>query len=200
VLTKERILDAALGIVDEVGVDRLRMRDLADQLSVTATAIYYYFEGRDQLVEGLVDYVCATILADVPPTGTPRARLTAMLVSLVDHAAAHPGASSWAITAYARRAPMLALHESMLELLTGEGLSLAQAISVKAALLRYCIGHLVLEQAEPRDSVDVLPVERYPLTIAAQPIIDETDRRRQFSAALDVMLTALVDAAERNTG
>jgi TetR/AcrR family tetracycline transcriptional repressor len=197
VLTRERILDAALEIVDEVGVDRLRMRDLADRLSVTATAIYYYFDGRDQLVEGLVDHVCATILADVPVRETPRVRLTAVLVSLVDHAAAHPGASSWAITAFARRAPMLALHESMLELLAEEGLTLAQAISVKAALLRYCIGHLVLEQAEPRGDVDALSVERDPLTIAAQPIIDETDRRRQFSAALDVMLTALVDAAAR---
>jgi AcrR family transcriptional regulator len=195
VLTREGILDAALEIVDEVGVDRLRMRDLADRLGVTATAIYYYFEGREELVEGLVDHVCARILADVPGDGSPYERLTAMLVSLVDHAGAHPGASSWAITAYARRAPMLALHESMLELIVGSGLTLAQAIFVKAALLRYCIGHLVLEQADPIDDLETLSAELYPRTIRAQPIIDATDRRQQVRTALDAMIPALADAA-----
>jgi AcrR family transcriptional regulator len=198
VLTREGILRAALEIVDDVGVDRLRMRDLAEQLGVTATAIYYYFDGREQLVEGLVDHVCATILADVPNDGTPHERLAAMLVSLVDHAGAHPGASSWTITTYARRAPMLALHESMLELLSIDGLTLGQAIFVKAALLRYCVGHLVLEQADPIDDLETLPAELYPRTIAAQPIIDATDRRQQVRITIAAMIPALVDTARAN--
>src|SRR6266508_4254417 len=48
VLTPDKILDAALELVDATGPDGLTMRRLADRLGVTATAIYHYFDGRDR--------------------------------------------------------------------------------------------------------------------------------------------------------
>ena len=53
-LTRERIVEAGLAIVDEQGHERLTMRGLAQRLGVTATAIYHYVDGRDDLLEAIL--------------------------------------------------------------------------------------------------------------------------------------------------
>ncbi|HEX4776687.1 MAG TPA: TetR family transcriptional regulator, partial [Acidimicrobiia bacterium] len=47
-VTKERIVDEALGIVERDGVDQLSMRKLAAQLGVQPTSIYWHVGGREQ--------------------------------------------------------------------------------------------------------------------------------------------------------
>ncbi len=135
--------------------------------------------------------VDADLVDDLPADGSWMDRVVAMAVSLTDHAGDHANASSWVMTAYARRGPMLRLHETMLEVMTSAGLTLEHAIVIKAAVLRMCIGHLVLERAAPHASAASLSPIDYPLTIAAQPIIDATDRRDQFERTLTATVTAL---------
>src|ERR687887_298325 len=57
-LTRERIIDTALHIVDGQGLSRLTMRRLGDALQVEAMAIYHHLpRGKEELLDGLVAHV-----------------------------------------------------------------------------------------------------------------------------------------------
>ena len=60
-LSRERVLETALKIADQGGLESLTMRRLGQELGVEGMAIYYYFASKDQIVDGLVDLVFAEI-------------------------------------------------------------------------------------------------------------------------------------------
>src|SRR5687767_9039087 len=56
-LTRERILAAALQLVNEHGVNHLTMRRLATTLNVDPMSIYHYLPGKSAVIAGLVEIV-----------------------------------------------------------------------------------------------------------------------------------------------
>jgi AcrR family transcriptional regulator len=53
-LVEQAILDAARDLLASGGQDGLSMRQVADQVGVSATAIYHYFDGKQDLVNRVV--------------------------------------------------------------------------------------------------------------------------------------------------
>ncbi len=62
-LTKDRAIQAAIKIADAGGIEELSMRKLGRELGVEAMALYHHFANKNQLIEGMVDYVHAEIEA-----------------------------------------------------------------------------------------------------------------------------------------
>jgi TetR/AcrR family transcriptional regulator, tetracycline repressor protein len=62
-MSKERVVDAALALIDAQGVDGFSMRGLAEALGVYPTAIYWYVENRNALLAAVVGHA----LRDVAP-------------------------------------------------------------------------------------------------------------------------------------
>src|SRR5438270_8982554 len=60
-LTREVILTAAIEFVDEFGLSALTMRALGRHLGVEAMALYRYVNGREDLLEGVVDRLVAEL-------------------------------------------------------------------------------------------------------------------------------------------
>ena len=58
-LSRERVLQTAMRLADEGGLESLTMRRLGQELGVEAMAMYHYFANRDQIVDGIVDLVFA---------------------------------------------------------------------------------------------------------------------------------------------
>jgi TetR/AcrR family transcriptional regulator, tetracycline repressor protein len=56
-LTRERILEAALDLVDLEGVEALTMRRLGRALGVEAMSLYSYVDSKDDLIEGVIEQV-----------------------------------------------------------------------------------------------------------------------------------------------
>jgi AcrR family transcriptional regulator len=54
-LSKERVLQAALALADEEGIEALSMRRLADELGVKAMSLYNHVANKDDLLDGIVD-------------------------------------------------------------------------------------------------------------------------------------------------
>jgi TetR/AcrR family tetracycline transcriptional repressor len=59
VLTREGIVRTALELLDEVGLEGLTMRHLAERLGVQAGALYRHIRDKDQLLDLLADAICA---------------------------------------------------------------------------------------------------------------------------------------------
>jgi AcrR family transcriptional regulator len=60
-LTRERVLDTAVALADEGGIESLSMRKLAQALDVVPMALYRHVANKDELLDGLVDVVIGEI-------------------------------------------------------------------------------------------------------------------------------------------
>ena len=69
-LTRERVVTAALDLLDEVGLDGLTMRRLAGALDVQNGATYWHFANKQALLEEMADALLAGI-PDELPAGLP---------------------------------------------------------------------------------------------------------------------------------
>ena len=61
--TRSAIVDAAMGLFEEVGYDATTMRAIAERAGVSVGNAYYYFASKEQLVQGFYDRAAAQHLA-----------------------------------------------------------------------------------------------------------------------------------------
>ena len=67
-LNRERVLQAAVTLADEIGIDALSMRRLAQELGVVPMALYKHVENKEALLDGMVEVIVSEI--DPPVTDT----------------------------------------------------------------------------------------------------------------------------------
>jgi AcrR family transcriptional regulator len=67
-LSRDRVLRAAVALADEIGIDALSMRKLAEELGVVPMALYKHVADKEELLNGMVDVVVGEI--DPPVDGT----------------------------------------------------------------------------------------------------------------------------------
>ncbi|MEL6136456.1 MAG: TetR/AcrR family transcriptional regulator C-terminal domain-containing protein [Cyanobacteria bacterium J06628_6] len=58
-LTREKVLQVAIALADDKGLDALSMRQLAQALGVKAMSLYNHVKNKDDLIDGMVDEVVA---------------------------------------------------------------------------------------------------------------------------------------------
>ncbi|MGH3651103.1 MAG: TetR/AcrR family transcriptional regulator C-terminal domain-containing protein [Acidimicrobiia bacterium] len=70
-LSRQRVLEAAVALADEGGLEVLTMRNLAQHLGVEAMSLYYHVENKAALLDGLVDVIVTEILDEVTTMDGP---------------------------------------------------------------------------------------------------------------------------------
>src|SRR5579864_1313083 len=60
-LTRERLVEAALELVNEEGLEALSMRALADRLDVKAASLYWHVRDRRELLELLAGAILGSV-------------------------------------------------------------------------------------------------------------------------------------------
>src|SRR5436853_7173193 len=58
-LHQSQIVQAALGLLDEVGFDGLTMRNLAKKLGVQAASLYWHVRNKQDLLSLVAEEICA---------------------------------------------------------------------------------------------------------------------------------------------
>jgi AcrR family transcriptional regulator len=66
-LSRSQIVEAALLIADEEGLEAVSMRRLARELRSGAMSLYHYFQSRDELLDLMGDTVAAEMLLETVP-------------------------------------------------------------------------------------------------------------------------------------
>lgn len=74
-LDVDQIVVAAVSIADARGLAELSMRGVAEQLGVGTMSLYTYVPSKAELLDAMVDLVCAETARDDQPAGDWRARL-----------------------------------------------------------------------------------------------------------------------------
>ena len=120
-LSRERILDTALALVDEDGIEALSMRKLGQALGYEAMSLYNHVANKDDLLDGILDLVLAEMEPPAPDGGLPAIRASALSA----HAALkrHPWAATMLMSPARIRPARIAYMEALLAALRGAGLS-----------------------------------------------------------------------------
>jgi AcrR family transcriptional regulator len=121
-LTREQILEKALELADERGVEALKMRDLGRALGVEGMALYRHVANKDDLLDGVLDRV----LGEVEPPSADGYWLDAVRASALSvHRALerHPWATRLLLDPERVRPALLAYGEALLARLEEAGFS-----------------------------------------------------------------------------
>lgn len=205
-LSRERIVEAAIAILDTDGEQALTFRALAARLATGSGAIYWHIANKDELLAATTDEVIARVLADGVRDADPREAIRTIATGMFDAIDVHP----W-VGAHLARAPW---QRAMLHIFDGIGARLeAMGVPEKAqfdcgsALLNYILGVAGQNAANARllppdtdrsavlgalaDQWTALDPAAHPFVhrIAAQ--LRDHDDRQQFLAGVDLILAGI---------
>ncbi|MEQ4718883.1 TetR/AcrR family transcriptional regulator C-terminal domain-containing protein [Nonomuraea sp. B19D2] len=150
-LTRQTLIETALRLLDEVGLEGLTVRRLAAELGVQSPALYWHIRSKQELLDGMAD---AIILA--AGMGPPRhgeawqdwlaRRARAFRQSLLAH---RDGARIVADAAWLSPATVRAFNDE-LAAMVDRGFTPVLALRTITALSQYVTGFVLQEQARPR--------------------------------------------------
>jgi AcrR family transcriptional regulator len=207
-LSADRVFSAALALADEIGIDELTIRRLAEALDVKPMTIYHHVANKEAIIDGMVDLVFAEI--DLPDPDLDwktaiRRRCASMRVVLARHRWAAPFMES-------RTSPGPALlrhHDAVLGCLR-QAMSIEMTAHAYAMLDAYVYGFALQEATLPATAGEEMAdlaasmVEQFPA--AEYPHLAEFtfehvlrpgyDFGNEFDFGLDLILDGLERAAE----
>lgn len=164
-LTRERVIETALRLVDDEGLDALTRRRLGQELGRDAMALYRYAPDRASLLDGIVELVLDQL--EIPAEGQDwQTQLTRTAHDFRRLGLAHPHVVNLIITRPLatplglRPLGTLRPLERMLGILTDAGLTPPQALKVYRLYIGFLHGHMLTELqeivADPEETSDLL--------------------------------------------
>lgn len=194
-LSRERILEAALALVDEDGLESLTMRKLGTALGVEAMSLYHYVPNKAALLDGIHEIILSTMPPHVdgpwPAVVEERAR------SLRRVLAAHPRAIPLFATRPAVTPESLQHLEIALDVLRRAGMTPAQALTVFQVTLAYVLGHAMLSFAPaaggevPAIDYGRLDPQKLPRVVEAAGALDSQDPEQEFELGLQLLIQGI---------
>ncbi len=198
-LTRARILEAALALVDAEGLDALSMRRLGAELSVEAMSLYHHVPSKAALLDGLHEVILSAV--DLPRGGDWIEALRAGARSFRAALTAHPHALPLFATRPAVTEGSLRHVESALALLRRAGFDAGEGAGAFQALVSFVVGHTLAELAPPagadrsRPRYEALSRDDFPNVIDAADALAAQGEDEGFELGLDLLLTGLAARA-----
>lgn len=144
-LTRERVLQEALRLVDEEGLEALTMRRLGRRLGVEAMSLYKHVDGKPGLQAGIVGLLWEEVERSVPVGEGWRDSLRSLARRQRALATDHPHAFPLLMSASAFAEPMLRALGRGLAVLRGAGFDDERATKTLNAVIGYAAGYGAME-------------------------------------------------------
>lgn len=215
-LSRQRIITEAIALVDAEGVNALTMRRLGARLGVEAMALYRYVNGREDLLEGVVDSLVSRLEIDpgsrMEPSDGWQAFLQWMAHNVrqlaLDHPLAFPLVATRHPAAPWLRPPLRSIKvvEEFLAGLLQRGFTEDQAVRAYRTYTSFLLGHLLLEAAargaqfsgpetpldegdaaQPNDDATA-PLAAFPTVARLATKLEEDHVEVEFEEALEALL------------
>lgn len=212
-LDQAQIVRAAIALLDEVGLDDLTMRRLADRLGVKAAALYRHVHNKDELLALLGDQISGEI-PFASAAGSWQAQLTEMAWNVRRGLLAHRDAARVLANTPPVGPRRLKHVEQVLRALRAAGLK-----DNDAAHAAYHLNNFITEfaadearfaayatspgssrrkiLAEARKQFKSLPVEEYPTIVALADHLTEDNQDDLFQFGIDMFVRGLKSLAKR---
>lgn len=202
-LSRQRIVEGALALLDRDGLDAFSMRRLADELGVGTMTIYGYFRNKDELLDAVVDsggQAIADLDSGAVSGASWKVRLRELMMGIRERLVEHPG-----IVELRYKRPLLSpgaltVTEAGMRILRDAGFSDGDAGRIYRILFVYTFGFSAFgpgpgSEADRERSVEALsalPPDRYPtLVSAAQGASESMADQTLYEVGLDALLDGL---------
>jgi AcrR family transcriptional regulator len=148
-MSSERVVDAAVELVEANGVDELSMRKLAAELGVAPTTIYWHVGDRDAVLDAVVERLVSESQAVDPKGATPAARITSIARQIRRQVLVHPALMQLAIQR--GRGPAVSFPAQVAVAAEVEAAGLRGRAAARAvwSILYFVGGHILLEGVLP---------------------------------------------------
>ncbi|HET8843147.1 MAG TPA: TetR/AcrR family transcriptional regulator C-terminal domain-containing protein, partial [Ktedonobacteraceae bacterium] len=201
-LTRQRILEAALRLLDQEGLEGFSMRKLGASLGVEAMSLYNHVESKRALFDGVIELLIAQAPLSVHPDVTPREQLWTIAHALRDVLRAHPRVLALIATSPLRTSASLAMLDRLFETLHQAQITGVQSIYALQCLVGFIVGHTLLgtgTQAvaglEPGPNGPMVwqrfPAEQYPRLHMLLPEIAQWNADQEFDFGLQALFQGL---------
>jgi TetR/AcrR family tetracycline transcriptional repressor len=214
-LTAERVVDAALRVADEGGIEAVSLRRLARELGVTPMAIYRHVRDKSQLLDLMADRLLEQL--ELAPADLPtwQARLRRLASGLLAVLQAHPAAPLLLSRPFNSPAA-LRVSEALLGILDQAGIGRRESVRLVQVITGMVLGPAIHratygaasreappDDARQRASMEWLASGQFPyLASAAQELSDWSagaDADRLTIELLVSGLEAIADQANRGS-
>lgn len=209
----ERIVGAAIEVIDEVGTDAFSMRMLADHLGSGTATLYRHLAGKDELMAYVVDRILGEVAIE---SDGDTVNDTTWQHATARHASAfyevlknHPNALPLLVAQVPVGPNALLQRERSLAVLLACGFPLDLAARAYTAVAHYVVG-FALQQHAPgapqlgdaarlRDIYRALDAELYPATVAAADDLTCVALDDEFRFGLQLVLDGIEHRLNRPT-
>ena len=208
-LNASRVIEGAVALADEIGIDDLTIRRLATALDVKPMTIYHHVSNKEAIIDGMVDYVFDQV--DLPPTDVDwRSAILRRSRSLRRVLAVHRWAPPLMESRTSPGPATLRHHDAVIGCFLGGGFSFEMTAHAYAVVDSYLYGYALQEanlpatggedMAELASSIaELMPVDAFPhlaeftAEVVLQPDYDFGD---EFEFGLGLILDGLAARAE----
>lgn len=202
-ITRERIVDAALDVLDESGIDGVTLRAVASRLDVRAPALYWHVSSKQQLLDEMGTEIQRRVqhaLDGIDPDATWQQGLVAYAGILRREYLAHrDGARTFSGTRLTDP-DVLRAQEPWLERWVASGLDLIEAMDAAEVVTSYVVGFVIEEQERAQSAAS--DPDRYSVAVRDAALGDEAplvaeaghdrgDPGTRFARQLDLVLSGL---------
>lgn len=205
-LSKERIVELAIKILDEDGEAALTFRSLASRLATGSGAIYWHVANKSDLLAAAAETVISQAMASAVEALGPKETIRAVALGMFDAMDAHPWIGTQLAMDPAQHG-ILRLFESIGGQLQPLGVPEHALFNVWSTLINYILGVAGQNAANARQSSDEtsreealskiaahwvkLDPEAYPFLRRIAGQLPGHDDREQFLAGIDLILSGL---------
>jgi AcrR family transcriptional regulator len=198
-LDRERIVAAALRIVDTDGVVALSIRRLAADLGTSPMAVYWHIRDKEELLDLIGEAVIESI--ELPaPTGDWQEQLRDVHRAMLDAVLRHPNTADLMIGRARYGRAGIQLFERLLTILLEAGLDPRSAFDAYQSLYLFLLGYVATASRTPafiaaqRDGITYLgslSPAVVPSISSVVPYIGSRVPREQFEVGLDVVIAGI---------
>ena len=201
-LDRTQILRAAIELAERDGLEALSMRRLGGELGVEAMSLYHHVEGRDALLDGIVETAVASMDLSGMECGPWEARLKEGFRAYRRLAREYPAVFPLVGRRPVRTLGALAPVDVALGILRRAGFSPRAALQSFRTLSSFAYGYALseirgfaMESASeggaPGPEVLEAEAERFPNLAEVITEVGETDHDAEFDEGLDVIVAGL---------
>ena len=192
-INRDRLVLAALDLVDENGGDALSMRAIAKRVDRQVSSLYNHVSGRGELIE----LVRARIVADIDVSAFGRepwdVALETWAKSYLTAFAAHPNLIRLLATTPIRDVSTFAMYDTVVSSLVSSGWPIQDAVAVMRTVEAHVLGS-ALDIVAPSDMLaqNAVPPELATIRAALDPEHAESyGAHPAFRLGLEALLTGL---------
>jgi AcrR family transcriptional regulator len=201
-LTRQKVLEAALQLIDRDGLERFSMRKLGAMLGVEAMSLYNHVENKGVLFDGVIEVIVLQATYPELPAATPQAELWAYIHAFRDVLRAHPQALPLVATNPFRTPATLTILDRLMATVHRANIQGVQAIYALQSIAGFTIGQTLLDVGrtpvagfEPGAAGPIVwqrfPAERYPALHAALPSIAQWSPDQEFDFGLQALFQSI---------